>query len=73
MAGVLRELHISNLAVIAQASMEFTAGLNVFTGQTGAGKSLLVGAIEFLLGLRSGGEQATGMIRPGAEEARGSL
>ena len=68
---MLRELNISNLAVIEDASIEFMPGLNVFTGQTGAGKSLVIGAFEILLGLRSGGkEDAGGMLRPGAEEAR---
>lgn len=63
---MLRELHITNLAVIEDATIEFDAGLNVFTGQTGAGKSLIIGAFEMLLGLRS----ATDMLRPGAEEGR---
>ncbi|MEM6458797.1 MAG: DNA repair protein RecN [Planctomycetota bacterium] len=63
---MLRELHISNLAVIEDATVEFAAGLNVFTGQTGAGKSLVLGAFEALLGLR----KANDMIRPGADEAR---
>jgi len=64
---VLRELHISNLAVIEDASIEFGEGLNCFTGQTGAGKSLVIGALEILLGLRGGGG---GMLRAGASEAR---
>lgn len=67
---MLRELHISNLAIIEKVDIEFTAGLNVFTGQTGAGKSLILGAMELLLGLRSGGEEAALFIRPGSPEAR---
>jgi DNA repair protein RecN (Recombination protein N) len=63
---MLRELHISNLAVIADAAVEFDAGLNCFTGQTGAGKSLVLGALELLLALRSG----QNMLRAGAAEAR---
>lgn len=63
---MLRELHISNLAVIADAHIELSAGLNCFTGATGAGKSLVLGALELLLGLRSP-EQ---MLRTGAEEGR---
>ena len=63
---MLRELHISNLAVIEDARMTFGEGLNVFTGQTGAGKSLVIGAFEALLGLR----KASDMVRPGAGEAR---
>ncbi len=65
---MLRELHISNLAVIEDVTVELAPGLNCFTGQTGAGKSLVLGALEILLGLRSG--SFTDMIRPGAEEAR---
>src|SRR5690606_13666927 len=63
---MLRELHISNLAVIEDARLTLSEHLNCFTGQTGAGKSLVLGAFEILLGLRSGND----MIRAGAEEAR---
>src|SRR5689334_19119144 len=63
---MLRELHISNLAVIADARIELSAGLNCFTGATGAGKSLVIGALEVLLGLRSPAE----MLRAGADEGR---
>ncbi|HLL89804.1 MAG TPA: AAA family ATPase, partial [Tepidisphaeraceae bacterium] len=63
---MLRELHISNLAVIADARIELAPGLNCFTGATGAGKSLVIGAVEVLLGLRSPGE----MLRGGADEGR---
>jgi DNA repair protein RecN (Recombination protein N) len=63
---MLRELHISNLAVIADARIELARGLNCFTGATGAGKSLVIGAIEVLLGLRSSAE----MLRAGADEGR---
>src|ERR1700709_1274444 len=63
---MLRELHISNLAVISDARIELAAGLNCFTGATGAGKSLIIGAVEVLLGLRNPAE----MLRPGADEGR---
>jgi DNA repair protein RecN (Recombination protein N) len=63
---MLRELHISHLAIISDARIELAAGLNCFTGATGAGKSLVIGAIEILLGLRSPAE----MLRPGADEGR---
>jgi DNA repair protein RecN (Recombination protein N) len=63
---LLRELHISNLAVIADARIELHGGLNCFTGATGAGKSLVIGAVEVLLGLRSPAE----MLRAGADEGR---
>lgn len=64
---MLRELHIANLAVIEDAAIELGPGLNVFTGQTGAGKSLVLGAFEALLGLK---RSPARMIRPGAKEAR---
>jgi DNA repair protein RecN (Recombination protein N) len=63
---MLHQLHISNLAVIADATVEFDSGLNCFTGQTGAGKSLVIGALEMLLGLRP----AQDMLRKGAGEGR---
>ena len=63
---MLRELHIANLAVIADVRIELHGGLNCFTGATGAGKSLVIGAIEVLLGLRSPAE----MLRPGMDEGR---
>src|SRR3954470_14938344 len=63
---MLRELHIRNLALIEDAEIAFTAGLNVFTGATGAGKSLVLGALELLLG----GRPSVQMVRPAAREAR---
>jgi DNA repair protein RecN (Recombination protein N) len=63
---VLRELHISNLAVISDARVELAPGLNCFTGATGAGKSLVIGALEILLALRSPSE----LLRKGADEGR---
>lgn len=63
---MLRELHISNLAVIEDAKLELAPGLNCFTGMTGAGKSLIIGAIEVLLGLRP----ANDLLRTGCAEAR---
>jgi DNA repair protein RecN (Recombination protein N) len=63
---MLRELHISNLAVISDARIELHPGLNCFTGATGAGKSLVIGALEVLLGLRNPAE----MLRRGADEGR---
>ena len=63
---MLKELHIRNLAVIKDAALELGPGLNVFTGGTGAGKSLLLGAIEGLLGLKRVG----GLLREGADSGR---
>ncbi len=67
---MLRELHIQNLAIIEKVVIELGPGLNVFTGQTGAGKSLVLGALELLLALRGGGEEAATFVRPGCGEAR---
>lgn len=63
---MLRELHIQNLAIIEDVTVSFREGLNCFTGQTGAGKSLILGAFEVLLGLRTAGD----LLREGAEEGR---
>ena len=50
---MLVELRVRDLAVIADARLELAAGLNVLTGETGAGKSLLVDALSLLLGERA--------------------
>lgn len=60
---MLRELHVRNLAVLAEASVEFGAGLNVLTGETGAGKSIVVDSLNLLAGARAANE----LIRTGAE------
>jgi DNA repair protein RecN (Recombination protein N) len=62
---MIRELHIRNLALIEDVHVEFSRGLSVFTGETGAGKSILVGAIGLLLGERAASEQ----VRSGFDEA----
>lgn len=62
---MLLELHIENLAVIPYANLVFGPGLNVITGETGAGKTILAHAITLLLGARAD----SGLIRPGAPEA----
>jgi DNA repair protein RecN (Recombination protein N) len=63
---MLSDLSIENLALFDRAALELGAGLNAITGETGAGKSLIVGALELLLGERP----RTGLVRTGAEEAR---
>jgi len=66
---MLAELHIRDLVLIEEVELEFGQGLGVITGETGSGKSLLVGALELLLGGRPRGE--TGQwIRSDAREAR---
>jgi DNA repair protein RecN (Recombination protein N) len=62
---MLRFLHISHLAVIDSAKVEFGAGLTVLTGETGAGKSILVEAVGLLLGDRASGD----LVRTGEEAA----
>jgi DNA repair protein RecN (Recombination protein N) len=64
--GVLTELHIENLGVIEQLDLVLGAGLTALTGETGAGKTMLVEAIELLVG----GRADTTIIRHGADEAR---
>jgi len=62
---MLRELSVKNFALLKELKIEFGEGLNILTGATGAGKSILVGAISLLLGGRVGAH----MIRQGASSA----
>jgi DNA repair protein RecN (Recombination protein N) len=62
---VLEELNVRNYALIDNLSVSFEGGLNILTGETGAGKSIIVGAISFLLGAKADTE----VIRTGSEEA----
>jgi DNA repair protein RecN (Recombination protein N) len=59
---MLTELRVRDLATIADVTLHLGAGLNVLTGETGAGKSMLVDALALLLGERA----ASGSVRPGA-------
>ena len=63
---MLRELSITNFALIDELRVEFGPGLNVLTGETGAGKSIIIDALGLALGTRGEAEQ----IRTGAEEGR---
>ena len=68
---MLIELAIQDLVLIERAVLEFGPGLNVITGETGAGKSLLLGALDLLLGGRAKGKQPqASLVRKGAEKAR---
>jgi len=61
---VLTELRVRDLAVIADVTLPFQPGLNVLTGETGAGKSMVVDALSLLLGERASAD----IVRPGAEK-----
>jgi DNA repair protein RecN (Recombination protein N) len=62
---MLRHLQIRDFAIIEHVELEFAAGLTVLTGETGAGKSILVDALELLAGGRAGAD----VVRTGAERA----
>src|SRR5574341_288926 len=62
---MLAELRVRDLAVIADVTLPLRPGLNVLSGETGAGKSLLVDALALLLGERASGD----VVRPGADKA----
>ncbi len=67
---VLQELNVENLLLIERAQLRLAPGLNVLTGETGAGKTVLAHALDLLLGGRAGrmGSPPT-LVRPGAPEA----
>lgn len=62
---MLAQLHIENVAVIEEADLDLTAGLNVLTGETGAGKSILIDSINLVLGERVSRD----IVRAGASAA----
>lgn len=62
---MLISLHVKNLALIEEAEVDFTGGLNILTGETGAGKSILLGSVNLALG----GKASPDMIRRGADAA----
>ena len=63
---MLEYLHIRDLALISDMELEFASGMNVLTGETGAGKSFILKALNFLMGERLGAD----MVRPGKERAQ---
>src|SRR5690606_36168550 len=62
---MLEELRISNFAIIDSLELTFSAGFNVITGETGAGKSIIIDAVELLLG----GKADNAFVRAGADKA----
>lgn len=63
---MLTELTITNFAIIDELHLRFTSGFNVLTGETGAGKSIIIDAVSLLLG----GRADTTLIRTGADRAQ---
>lgn len=63
-AAMLQTLRVRNLALVEDITVEFQSGLNVITGETGAGKSVIIGALGLLLGERAD----KGLIRNGADQ-----
>ena len=66
---MLLNLHIKNLALIEELEVDFSDGLNIMTGETGAGKSIIIGSIELALG----GKIDRGFLREGTEESLAEL
>ncbi|MBP5363967.1 MAG: DNA repair protein RecN [Alphaproteobacteria bacterium] len=64
-SGMLTALNISNIVLIEKLNLEFGAGLNILTGETGAGKSILLDALSLALGARSD----AGLVRSGCDMA----
>jgi len=62
---MLVDLQVKNIALIDEISINFKHGLNVLTGETGAGKSIIIGALDLLLGARASIE----VIRSGSDAA----
>ncbi len=62
---MLKNVHIKNLALIAETEIDFENGLNILTGETGAGKSIIIGSVNIGLGEKAN----KGMIRNGQKEA----
>ena len=62
---MLIRLRVKNYALIEDMDISFGGGLNILTGQTGAGKSILIGSLNLILGEKASSE----MVRSGEEEA----
>lgn len=62
---MLEYLHVKNLALIEECELSFSKGLNILTGETGAGKSILMGSVNLALGAKADSD----IIRSGADEA----
>ena len=63
---MLRQLQIEDFGLIERADVEFASGATIFTGETGSGKTMLLGALDFALGARAGGD----VVRRGCAKAQ---
>ena len=66
---MLESLHVKNLAILEEAQIEFDRGLNILTGETGAGKSVLLGSV----GLATGEKASRDLIREGADSCSAEM
>lgn len=66
---MLQNLHVKNLALIDESEVDFGPGLNILTGETGAGKSILMGSVSLALG----GRYSADMLRNGPQADWSSL
>src|SRR5579862_3175403 len=66
---MIRQLQIEDFGLIEHADVEFAPGATIFTGETGSGKTMLLGALDFALGARAGGD----VVRRGARKAQVTL
>ena len=66
---MLTNVHVKNLALIEETEINFRDGFNILTGETGAGKSIIIGSINYCLGAKADRE----VIREGAEYALAEL
>ena len=62
---MLEHLHIKNVALITESEIDFEPGLNILSGETGAGKSMVIDSLNFALGERIGGN----FVRKGEKSA----
>ena len=66
---MLLNIHVKNMALIQEAEIDLGQGLNILTGETGAGKSIIIGAVNVALGAQS----FKGFARDGADQALSEL
>ena len=65
---MLTELHVKNIGLIEETEVSFGSGLNILTGETGAGKSMLLGSVNLALGQKMSREMLRDDAKPGLVE-----